>query len=209
MKSKEHILNEAYDLMRKIGIQAMTMDLVAARCGMSKRTLYEQFGSKAELVTETLQMVNEQMRQKLQKIFQDSENCLEALMRTFLEIHDSIENTPAVLQHDIQKLYPEIEARHKCKNSDFVTALAQVLRRGQSEGLILSCINVEVASFVVIASMHTLHELAQDQVNSVNAIDVFDTAFTTLMRGIGTMEGIRYIDEFMASKSDKLNKSLK
>lgn len=50
MNTKEHILRETFSLMNRLGVQAMTMDMVAAACGMSKRTLYEQFGSKRSLV---------------------------------------------------------------------------------------------------------------------------------------------------------------
>lgn len=49
MNTKEHILRETFSLMNRLGVQAMTMDMVAAACGMSKRTLYGSLAASAAL----------------------------------------------------------------------------------------------------------------------------------------------------------------
>ncbi len=203
MKPKEHILNEAFALMRKVGIQSMTMDMVAANCGMSKRTIYEIFGSKAQLVAETTAMIHAQIVEQMQQIFDESSNCFEALMRTFILIHNSIEDTPAVLQHDIKRLYPNVGKQCREQNSEYVEGLAKVLAEAQNEGLVLPELNVATSAFVIVQSMHSMHEMAWQREGPLSQIEVFDMAFVTLLRGIATIKGITYVDEFMKTKIDK------
>ncbi len=202
MKSKEHILNETFALMRKVGIQSMTMDMVASNCGMSKRTIYELFGNKAELVSETIAMIHNQIGAQMQQIFDESGNCFEALMRTFILIHNSIENTPAVLQHDIRRLYPNTEKQCRAQNSKYVAGLAKVLAEAQNEGLVLAEVNVDTSAFVMVQSMHSMHDMTWEQDGPLSQIHVFDMAYVTLLRGISTIKGIEYIDEFMATKAE-------
>ena len=46
MDLKQRILQETSQLLFTVGIASMTMDMVARSCGISKRTLYEQFPDK-------------------------------------------------------------------------------------------------------------------------------------------------------------------
>jgi AcrR family transcriptional regulator len=46
---RDQIIESAFDVFLELGYAGTTTDLVAARCGISKRTLYEVFSSKTEL----------------------------------------------------------------------------------------------------------------------------------------------------------------
>jgi AcrR family transcriptional regulator len=51
---RERLLDAAADLFYRQGIGAVGVDLVSRVAGVSKRTLYQQFGSKDQLVAESL-----------------------------------------------------------------------------------------------------------------------------------------------------------
>jgi AcrR family transcriptional regulator len=51
---RQRLLDAAADLFYRRGIGAVGVDLVSKAAGVSKRTLYQQFGSKDQLVAETL-----------------------------------------------------------------------------------------------------------------------------------------------------------
>jgi AcrR family transcriptional regulator len=46
---RSQIIESAFDIFLELGYAGTTTDIVAARCGISKRTLYELFSSKTEL----------------------------------------------------------------------------------------------------------------------------------------------------------------
>jgi AcrR family transcriptional regulator len=51
---RQRLLDAAGDLFYRQGITAVGVDLVSKAAGVSKRTLYQQFGSKDQLVAESL-----------------------------------------------------------------------------------------------------------------------------------------------------------
>ena len=51
---RQRLLDTAADLFYRQGITAVGVDLVSKAAGVSKRTLYQQFGSKDELVAQSL-----------------------------------------------------------------------------------------------------------------------------------------------------------
>src|SRR5216683_7897469 len=52
---RQRLLDAAADLFYRQGIGAVGVDLVTRAAGVSKRTLYQQFGSKDQLVAESLE----------------------------------------------------------------------------------------------------------------------------------------------------------
>ena len=48
------------DLMMRIGPQSVTMDMVARDCGISKRTLYETFPNKHNLISDVIKYNQQQ-----------------------------------------------------------------------------------------------------------------------------------------------------
>ena len=54
MTPRERLIDAAADLFYRQGVGTVGVDLVSAAAGVSKRTLYQQFGSKDRLIAETL-----------------------------------------------------------------------------------------------------------------------------------------------------------
>lgn len=107
MSNRERILDETYKMMSKIGPQSMTMDTVAHSCGVSKRTLYEQFGGKANLIKETLLHANNKRMNRVHALYESASNSFEALMLVFLELIEMFSDMSDVVL-DIKRLYPEL-----------------------------------------------------------------------------------------------------
>jgi AcrR family transcriptional regulator len=63
----ERLLEAASDLFYREGIRAVGVDTISAEAGVSKRTLYNRFGGKDELVAEYLRRRDERWRGYLQE----------------------------------------------------------------------------------------------------------------------------------------------
>ena len=63
----ERLLEAASDLFYREGIRAVGVDTISSKAGVSKRTLYNRFGGKAELVAEYLRRRDERWRVYLQE----------------------------------------------------------------------------------------------------------------------------------------------
>jgi AcrR family transcriptional regulator len=69
--SGERVLGVATDVFYRQGIRSTSMDSVVARSGVSKPTVYAQFGSKRELVAAVLRRRYEQRREALRQFLSD------------------------------------------------------------------------------------------------------------------------------------------
>ena len=83
MDLKEKILRTSLDLMMRIGPQSVTMDMVARDCGISKRTLYETFPNKHNLICDVIEYNQQQANAQFTQIFEQSANSFEALMGVY------------------------------------------------------------------------------------------------------------------------------
>ena len=62
MELRDRIIEVSSDLFMSNGCKSVTMDEVAAANGISKRTLYEHFKDKTNLLEECLLMMEEKMK---------------------------------------------------------------------------------------------------------------------------------------------------
>ena len=63
--TKEEIIRTTQDLITRNGIRAVRVDEIAQRLGISKRTLYEMFADKNDLISACLDDLARRQRQRI------------------------------------------------------------------------------------------------------------------------------------------------
>src|SRR3712207_253020 len=79
----ERLLEAASELFYREGIGAVGVDTISERAGVSKRTLYNRFGGKDELVAEYLRRRDERWRAYLRGVTEGVEDPGEKLLAVF------------------------------------------------------------------------------------------------------------------------------
>lgn len=79
----ERLLETASDLFYREGIRAVGVDTVSEKAGVSKRTLYNRFGGKDELVAEYLRRRDEGWKAYLREATEDGAEPKEKLLAVF------------------------------------------------------------------------------------------------------------------------------
>ena len=75
-ESRKRIVETAAQLFNSRGIRGVTMDDIAASLRISKRTLYETFANKEELLAECLQMVHDEIEDRHKEVYMKVEEPL-------------------------------------------------------------------------------------------------------------------------------------
>ena len=89
MTQKERVVVHVAEVIKSLGIKSVRMDDVATSLGMSKRTIYEMFGDKEELLFQSVLYVSENhARETLAKV-EGFTNSLEMLFMCSQAILDS------------------------------------------------------------------------------------------------------------------------
>ena len=108
MDNRQRIIEEAALLFRTYGIRAVTMDMLANQMGISKRTIYEVFKDKGELLSGVLKWMTIKQREAMNKIFSDTENVIEALFKMIDLMIDHFQNMSPAFQLDMKRYHNEI-----------------------------------------------------------------------------------------------------
>ena len=195
MDIKEHIIKEAGRLLQSIGPASMTMDTVARTCGISKRTLYEKFPDKLTLIKECLEAEHQRQDNDIKRIFEQSENCFAALFNVFTHLRHYMQSTSLAFMGDMKRLYPELFAKQREQEHNFVMGLSRVLTKAQDEGHVLPGINTQIAAFLFLTTMRNLNENERINDYDFTRIQAFDGAFLNFLRGIATKAGQEMIDQ--------------
>ncbi|MGN0214483.1 MAG: TetR/AcrR family transcriptional regulator [Muribaculaceae bacterium] len=205
MELKTRIVTTTLQMMMQMGVSSMTMDAIARSCGISKRTLYEQFPDKITLLSEAFKYDFKAKQARLEKIFNNSSNRIEALLSVYSEIRKQVSHTSIALVSDIRRLYPSLYSEYEAVQNQNNASLVEVLKQGRDEGLVRNDANIgiTVQLFTMIVRSTELSNLAYR--NDLPLVKVLDELFINFMRSIATIRGIEMIDEFITSINDNNN----
>lgn len=187
------------DLMMRIGPQSVTMDMVARDCGISKRTLYETFPNKHNLISDVIKYNQQQSNAKFTEIFEQASNSFEALMGVYTVAREFIRKTSPVFIADIKRLYPEAFEQYKAQEIDHILSLAKIIKRAKDEGLALPGVKCKIAAFIFTNNMKSIHNMQDFPFPEYTAAEVFDGAFLNFMRGIATTRGQEIIENYVVN----------
>lgn len=152
--TKERIKGVAHDLMMQYGLRSISMDDIASKLGMSKKTIYLYYKDKDELVEE---VVEAKLSTNQFLCNADRKNAENAIHEVFLAMDMVAEMfrsmNPSVL-FDMQKYHPAAFSKFlKHKNDFLFNMMVQNLQRGKSEELYRPEIKVSIMARFRIESM--------------------------------------------------------
>lgn len=185
--TREEIIRTTQELITRNGIRALRVDEIAQLLGISKRTLYEMFADKNELVTACLDHMSMQQQQRIAACRKRrTGSSLQKLFRLTNEYIDGMCSVDQRFLSDICRKV--IFAEHYDNHRVFLHAeLTQSIELCCREGLILG--EIDASSFVD-KLMNTLLELRLMN-TSREELYLF---CRTILRGAATRRGIEMID---------------
>ena len=177
------------------GIKSVRMDDIAMRLGVSKRTLYEMFSDKSDLLERSLGYYFERKRDEMEARTKNAANVFEEIF-LILDAMKSDERR-GVLIGNLKKFYPEIHRRieedaHKFSDREF----DRLLDRGIQQGLLLPDMNKELAMVTLTYTMTALFDRKYrlKRHDGVSLQMTFEYVIVNFFRGLATHQGIEIID---------------
>lgn len=136
---RRRILKAALEEVNASGMQALRMEDVAARVGISRAALYNYFSDKEALLAAILMGMREEGESVMEDIF-EGKSFREALSTVFDVIVLSIEDMPGIEAEffSIASRTPEIQASMENVFEETLTRMAGYIAAGQERGEVLS-----------------------------------------------------------------------
>ena len=107
----EQILQKFSELIQTFGIKQITVDMIAERCGISKKTVYKYFESKNDIVATIIGDILDKLGDSFEEIDRSAEKPLVKLDSIFNSMYELLGSLSTPLLHDIKTSYPEINSR--------------------------------------------------------------------------------------------------
>ncbi|MEO7991229.1 MAG: TetR/AcrR family transcriptional regulator [Chryseolinea sp.] len=149
--TKEKILNGAVGLFMKYGLRSISMDDIARHLSVSKKTLYQHFADKEDLITIVLSAHIEANRKQYEAITDNSANAIDELAQISQCLRKDMSETNPSLLFDLQKFHPkawEVWLDHK--NKYIRESVVRNIKQGIEEGYYRPEVNAEIIAAIRI-----------------------------------------------------------
>lgn len=200
MDVKERVITEATRMFSEMGIKSVRMDDIAVACGISKRTLYENFADREDLVRQSIYYHIRRHEEKMIDQMKAASNVIDEFWIMFGHGSEFGASTKMVAL-DLIKYYPQIfDEVMRTHYDNIVIKSEQRLRRGIGQGLFLQCIDTSFMAKSLTRYLYGLHQDFSDIVISAHVDDnkpeprPLQFAIMFFLRGITTEKGREYID---------------
>lgn len=201
MDIKDRIIEKAGELFFEYGIKNISMDELASSLGISKRTIYENFKDKEDILRFLITKLSNERNKIFKEFLEEGLNVVEIFIKV-IEIQMDMPVSSAKFIQDIYKYYPKITKllqENIEKNNEF---LQNFLLKGIGQGYIREDLNVEVTAFLVEESTYTYIRASYMEKPPFSFSDLFYTMMINFVRGISTEKGIKIIDAHLKNKKN-------
>ena len=197
---KQRIIEEASELFGRSGVKSITMDDLARHLGISKRTIYENFKDKEELLIACVDAFHEENFEMQQKAFLEANNVADAILVILQKNAGPEAQRQFNLINDIRKYYPQVFREHARFQIDQRRKMEQLIQRGINEGVFRDDLNPEIIALFFCRQGESVTHNDKD-FDRFSLAEMFNNIGFTFMRGICTAKGIEIIDKYKKSKS--------
>ena len=143
---KEKILNIFREQIQIFGIKSITLDMIAKRCGISKKTLYKYFDGKDQIVTEIFDELLEKLNTRFLEIDSTADESMVKIHHIFDAMFELLGSVSIPLLRDIQNDYPDINN----KIDNFREQHRELVRRTIESGIASGSMNGNINSAVAV-----------------------------------------------------------
>ncbi len=199
MTQKENIIHHASKMFVEQGIKAVRMDDIAQELSVSKRTLYELFNDKEELIYQCIRHYSEDARERRLQHISDINNPLEVMV---ISLRDMIDAAPIAgrIRRNMRRFYPSVYERleedvQSKSKADLNHWVADCIECGYFEQ------SVKVR-FAVDVLHHSVHGMLVNKLDeerpSGELVEMMSYSLLVFIRGLCTIDGQKIIDDCTA-----------
>ena len=201
---KEDIVKRALNDFMQYGFKTFTMDDLANKMGMSKKTLYEHFPSKQDLVDAALDYALEISCKNVDTFVQGEGSVIENVYRNQKKVQEVFNINSDRPIWELQKYYPKTYERMNVETAKAdAIFIDKVMERGIQEGLFREDINLK---FFKIFYTAVQRMKAQSELFPETEFSFWETIYTIIeyfFRILVNEKGLKELERVLKEVKDK------
>ena len=197
METRERIIVESSNLFKRYGIRSITMDQIAENLGISKRTIYEIFGTKDDLLNACIDYGIHEDEKVSRDIMKNSANIIDAFLIHIKKSIDTMNSISTLFMLDAMKFHSKVfKNKMKEREMSAYNHIIDFIKTGKAEGYFNPQINEDIVSKLIIEQFKIIGNDKLFPPDVYSKSEIFENVAVNFLRGIATINGLKIIDEF-------------
>ena len=190
MDISQKILEIADSLFHKYGIRSISMDEIARELSISKKTIYQYFKDKDDIVYQVTVRNIKLDKEEFEEVFQSSKDAIDELLKISQCIRVKLKEINPSLLFDINKYHPRSwELWIEYKNHFMKNHIFRSIERGIKEGFFRNDLNAEVLAKLRIEQVEMSFDERVFPRTEFNFLEVQMALFDHFVHGLLTVKG--------------------
>jgi AcrR family transcriptional regulator len=206
METRERIQVKANELFMRYGIRSVSMDDIAAQLGMSKKTIYQFFADKDELVDAVVDDEIRNMQLECAGCIQNSRDAVDEIFMMMQQIVEDFRNINPMVLYDLEKFhYKSFRKFIRYKDEFLSNVISGNIVRGIKEEFYRPEINVDIMAKFRLESMMLTFNIDVFPPRKYNPADVAKELIEHYVYGLATIKGHKQILKYKQEYQKKLS----
>ena len=197
MEPKERIQQKAEALFLQFGIRSVSMDDIANHLGMSKKTLYQYYADKDELVDAVIEGHINGIQLRCLDCKDKAQDAIHEIFLTMEHIMQELSNMNPMLLYDLEKFHFRSYERFRQYKDKF---LAELIRKniewGIKDELYREGINVDVMCKFRLESLMIPFNVTVFPPGKYNLASTSEEIIQHFIYGLATIKGHKLIQKY-------------
>lgn len=188
------IIVQALGVFQRYGIKSVSMDDLARHMGMSKKTLYQHFSDKTQLVEDALNLLLESDYCSMKSIEQQNLNAIDEMFALYRHASTTVRNHNPVLEFDLQRYFPQIYKKLRDRTrTQMHEIMLNNLTKGKTEGLYRNNLNENIIAKLFVLRMENLMHTDLVSLEELFSEAFFIETYRYHLFGILSEAGLQFI----------------
>lgn len=208
MELSDRILTAAASLFERIGIRSVSMDDLSRSLGMSKKTIYQCFRDKDEIVTKYCHYHRQKQIDALNSIYENSPSALHELVAMTKHMREMVAKLNPGMLYELSKYHPNgyhvfLEHKHK----DILPMISRSIQRGVNEGVFRSDLNVAIIARLRMEEVQLAFNPDVYPPDQFKIVEVQEQLLSHFLNGVLTPEGKKAYEALKAASLGDSNQN--
>ena len=175
---------------------SFSQDKMAIILGISKKTLYQHFTDKDDLVGKFIDNEISLRKEEICSCFKAGYNAIEELLEISFFMNKLMKGQNPVTDHDLKKYYPHhYQKTVNVRRERIYEYILFNLKKGKEEALYRQEMDEEVIAKLYLSRIENIHSNELFTVEEFTSVKLFTEMITYHVRGIATPKGIKVLEK--------------
>jgi len=195
MDTKERIVETASEMFERYGIRSVTMSSIAAALAISKKTIYQFFKDKDEIVSTCTRFLLKSREGEVEEIMRLEGDAIQQFLRISDHMKRNIRSMNPTLLYDLQRYHPQAwKLYEEHRDACMLRNMMVVMEKGIKQGVFRSDIHVGALARMRVEQIQMGFDPRIFPAKTFDMAEVQIQFFNHFLRGLCTSKGLQQIE---------------